>query len=263
VLAYDTDDVQILVKMLSNGHKAVAIFNRGLAPAEVTLTAGHMKLAGTAPITLKDLWTGATLPAFSGATTLRLAPRQTLVFDAAGTRILPGGIYLSEMPGRVNPAVDGVVVPQPDPTIHRMITPWGSTTDTGEPPEYTGWGGSQADATPYRQALRVQGKMYETGLGLLANSRLEVRAGGEFHRFVADVGVDDSTFDTDDVVTFSVYGDGKLLATSKPTRLGQAVQRLSANVAGVKIVELVARGRSDRNKRPTIVTWANAALLSN
>jgi len=263
VLAYDTDDVQILVKTLSNGHKAVAIFNRGLAPADVTLTAGHMKFAGTAPVTLKDLWTGATQPAFSGETKLRLNPRQTLVFDAAGTRTLVGGFFLSEMPGRVNPAVDGVVLPQPDPTIHRMINPWGSTTDTGEPPAYTGWGGAQADATPYRQALRIDGRMYETGLGVLANSRFEVRADGQFRRFIAEVGVDDSTFDTDDAVTFSVYGDGKLLATSKPARFGQAAQTLSANITGVKIVELMARGNSAKNKAPTVVTWGNAALLGD
>jgi len=261
VLAYDTDDVQILVKTLSNGHKAVAIFNRGLAPSEVTLTAGHMKFAATAPVTLRDLWTGVTLPAFSGETKLRLDPRQTLVFDAAGARTLSNGLYLSEMPGRVNPAVDGVVIPQPDPTIHRMITPWGGTTDAGEPPAYTGWGGAQADATPYRQALRIDGRTYETGLGALANSRFEVRGDGQFRRFVAEVGVDDSTFDIDDAVTFSVYGDGKLLATTKPTRFGQAAQTLSADVSGVKIVELVARGKSARNKSPTIVTWGNAALL--
>lgn len=263
VLAYDTDDVQILVKTLSNGHKAVAIFNRGLAPAEVTLTAGHMKFAATAPVKLKDLWTGATLPAFSGETKMRLDPRQTLVFDAVGARALADGLYLSEMPGRVNPAVDGVAVPQPDPTIHRMITPWGGTTDTGEPPAYTGWGGAQADATPYRQALRIDGRMYETGLGVLANSRLEVRADGQFRRFVAEIGVDDSTLDADDAVTFSVYGDGKLLATSKPARFGQTAQALSANIAGVKIVELVARGNSARNKAPTVVTWGNAALLGD
>lgn len=263
VLAYDTDDVQILVKTLSNGHKAVAIFNRGLAPAEVTLTASHLKFAATAPVTLKDLWTGATLPAFSGETKVRLDPRQTLVFDAIGTRALADGLYLSEMPGRVNPAVDGVVMPQPDPTIHRMISPWGGTTDTGEPPAYTGWGGAQADATPYRQALRIDGRMYGTGLGVLANSRFEVRADGQFRRFVAEVGVDDSTFDTDDAVTFSVYGDGKLLAASKPIRFGQAAQTLSANIAGVKIVELVARGKSTKNKAPTVVTWGNAALLGD
>lgn len=261
VLAYDTDDVQILVKTLSNGHKAVAIFNRGLAPANVTLTARHMKFAGTAPVTLKDLWTGAALPAFSGETTLHVDPRQTLLFDATGTRTLADGFYLSEIPGRVNPAVDGVTVPQPDPTIHRMINPWGGTTDSGEAPAYTGWGGAQADATPYRQALRVSGKTYDTALGVLANSRLEVRANSEFSRFVADVGVDDSTFDAEDSVTFSIYGDGKLLATSRPTRFGQAAQRMSANITGVKIVELVARGKSVRNKVPTIVTWGNAALL--
>lgn len=261
VLAYDTDDVQILVKTLSNGHKAVAIFNRGLAPTEVTLTAGHMKFSAAAPVTLKDLWTGATPPAFSGETKLHLEPRQTLVFDAAGARALGNGVYLSEMPGRVNPAVDGVVVPQPDPTIHRMRNPWGGTTDDGEPPAYTGWGGAQADATPYRQTLRIGGKAYESGLGVLANSRFEVKADGQFRRFVADVGVDDSTFDTDDAVTFSVYGDGKLLATSKPARFGQAVQTLRADIAGVRIVELVAKGGSAKNKTPTVVTWGNAALL--
>ncbi len=263
VLAYDTDDVQVLVKTLSNGHKAVAIFNRGLAPADVTLTARHLKFAGTSPVTLRDLWGGSPLPAFTGETKLHLDPRQTLVFDATGTRALGDGLYLSEMPGRVNPAVDGVTAPQPDPTIHRMINPWGATTDTGEPPAYTGWGGAQADATPYRQALRIHGKMFDTGLGVLANSRLEVRADGGFRRFVADVGVDDSTFDTDDTIIFSVYGDGKLLATSKPVRFGQPGQSLRADVTGVKIVELVARGKAARNKAPTVVTWGDAALLKD
>ncbi len=263
VLAYDTDDVQILVKTLSNGHKAVAIFNRGLAPAEVTLTASHMKFAATAPVTLKDLWTGATLPTFSGETKLHLDPRQTLVFDATGARALSNGLYLSEAPGRVNPAVDGVVSPQPDPTIHRMRNPWGDTTDDGEPPAYAGWGGAQTDATPYRQTLRIDGKAYQTGLGVLANSRFEVRADGQFRRFTADVGVDDSTFDTDDAVTFSVYGDGKLLTTSKPIRFGQAAQALSVDITGVKTVELVARGNSAKNKAPTVITWGNAALLGD
>lgn len=98
-------------------------------------------------------------------------------------------------------------------------------------------------------------------MGVLSNSRFEVRADGQFRRFVAEVGVDDSTFDADDAVTFSVYGDGKLLARSKPTRFGQPPQILSANIASAKIVELVARGRSNRNKAPTVVTWGNAALL--
>lgn len=261
VLAYDTDDVQILVKTLANGDKAVAIFDRGLAPADVTLTAGHLKFSDAVPVTLRDLWSGTSLSAFTGQTKLHVEPRQTLIFDASGQRSLADGLYLSEMTGRVNPAVDGVVVPQPDPTIHRMINPWGATTDTGESPAYGGWGGAQADATPYRQTLRIDGKLYETGLGVLANSRFEVRADSGFHHFAAEVGVDDSTFDTNDAVTFSVYGDGKLLARSKPARFGQPAQTLRANIAGVKIVELVARGNPAKTKVATVVTWGNAALL--
>jgi len=41
VIAYASDDVQIIVKTLSNGRKAVALFNLGLGQTEVTLTAAR------------------------------------------------------------------------------------------------------------------------------------------------------------------------------------------------------------------------------
>ncbi len=261
VLAYDSNDVQIFVKTLANGHKAVAIFNRGLAPADVILTADQIKFSKTAPIVLKDLWTKATLPAFQSDTKLHVEPRQTLIFDATGTRSLDGGLYLSEMPGRVNPAADGIVQPQADPTIHRMISPWGGTRGSGERPVYTGWGGAQADSTPYGQALKIAGKAFDSGVSALTNSRFEVRNDGEFTHFSAKVGVDDSTQDTSKYVTFFVYGDGKLLATSKPKRFGDTPDNLSVDVTKVKIVELVAKSVVDKTARPTVVTWAEAALL--
>ncbi|MFX8660954.1 hypothetical protein ABTM16_20160, partial [Acinetobacter baumannii] len=52
VLAYDGDTVQILVKSLANGDKAVAILNRTAAPVDATLTAGHLKLRKDADIAL-------------------------------------------------------------------------------------------------------------------------------------------------------------------------------------------------------------------
>lgn len=55
VLAYDTDDLHILVKTLDSGEKAVAIFNRGMGPLDIDLTAAHLKFRGDAPITLTDL----------------------------------------------------------------------------------------------------------------------------------------------------------------------------------------------------------------
>ncbi|ESQ89428.1 alpha-galactosidase [Asticcacaulis sp. AC460] len=262
VLAYETDDVQIFVKSRGDdpAHKAVAIFNRGTAAQEVTLSADHLKYAAGADVQLTDLWTKAALPAFKGEVKLRVEPRQTLVFDARGMRALDGGVYLSEMPGRVNPAVDGVVTPQADPFIHRGVSPWAGTRGRGDLPMYAGWGGAQADVTPYGRSLQIAGKPFASGIGILANSRLEVRLSGE-RRFTASVGVDDSTLDTSTPVTFQVYGDGKLLGQSSALRFGSAPEELTVEVAGYKILELVARSTVSGNAERTVVTWGNAALL--
>jgi hypothetical protein len=256
-LAYDADNVQIFVKSLAGGKKAVAIFNRGIAPAEVDLTAQQMKLAEDGDITLTDLWTKQQTK-IKKETKFQVAPRQTLIFTAEGPHRLKNGLYLSEMPGRVNPAVDGVTTRQPDPYIFRFQT-WGSTRGNGAHPQYAGWGGAQTDFTPFGQSLRIGGKDFDTGLGVLANSRLEVRNNGAT-TFTAEVGVDDSTLDTSRPVTFAVYGDGKLLAKSAPKAYGEKPETLTASVKGVKIVELVASNATAANVQPTVVTWGNAAL---
>ncbi|VXC99141.1 NPCBM/NEW2 domain-containing protein [Sphingomonas sp. 8AM] len=260
VIAYASDDVQAIVKTLSNGHKAVVLFNRGLAPATMELTAAQMKLAADAPITLRDLWTGKTLPAFTGETRFDLAPRETRIFEVSGTRRLRDGMYLSEVPGDVNVAVDGITASEPDPVVHRMMGQWSGTRDTGERPVYAGWGGAQADATPYDQTLQVAGRAFDTGLGVLAGSRLEVRNTRGATRFEALVGVDDSTRNTRDATEFFVYGDGRLLARSGARRFGDVVTSLSADVHDVKVIELVTRAVRRASDLPIVTTWAEAAL---
>jgi alpha-galactosidase len=258
VLAYDTDDLDILVKTLASGEKAVAIFNRGLGPIDVDLMADHLKFRSDAPIAVTDLWTGKS-STFTGTTKLHVAPRETLVLRARGTRALADGVYLSEQPGRVNPAVDGVADPQPDPTVYRSVAGWTGTHGAGDRPIYAGWGGARADSTPYGQTLQIAGKRYGAGIGILANSRLEVRS-EHYGRLAVSVGVDDTARDRRHAVTFLIYGDGRLLAKSRPLRRGMAAQALEANVAGVNIVELVAQSPgADNEKLP--VTWADAALL--
>lgn len=258
VIAYASDDVQIIVKTLANGKKAVALFNRGLGETQVTLTAAQLKFADGAPIQLRNLW-DQTASTFTDATSFTVAPRQTLVFEAAGARQLADGVYLSEIPGEVNVAVDGVRAPEADPVLHRMRNPWGETRGSGERPTYTGWGGAQADATPYDQALRIGGQGFDTGIGVLTNSRLEVR-NADHTRFEAQVGVDDSTRNTRDAVRFYVYGDGRLLAESGPKAFGETPSALTADINGVRIVEIVARSESLTSDLPLVVTWGNAAL---
>jgi len=260
VLAYDADDLEILVKPLASGQKAVAIFNRGLAPIDVDLTAEQLKFRNDAPVKLTDLWTKAD-STFTNETKLRVMPRETRIFRVSGERALAQGVYLSEQPGSVNPAVDGVVRPQADPTIFRSSAGWTGTKGPGERPMYAGWGGARADSTPYGQVMQIAGTRYASGIGILVNSRLEVRNQG-YRRLSAQVGVDDSAQDRKHDVTFMIYGDGKLLAKSKPLRWGQPAQALNADVAGVRMVELVARSAAGTNEQLP-VSWGNAALLSS
>jgi hypothetical protein len=259
-VVYDSSDLQILLKTLSNGEKAVAIFNRGSGPYDVSLQAAQLKYKSDAPVVLTDLWTKKQFT-FTNDTKLRVAPRETLIFRARGTRALADGFYLSEQPGKVNPAVDGVTRPVADPTIFRTAAGWGGTHGAGDRPQYAGWGGARADSAPYGQTLQIARKVYSSGIGILANSRLEVRNDG--HRsFTAKVGVDDSATDKVSAVTFTVYGDGKRLAQTRPMKWGMPAEPLDVDVSGVKVLELVARSDASENEALS-VTWGEAALTGH
>ncbi len=260
VVAYDTSDLQILVKTLASGEKAVAIFNRGSGPLEVNLNAGHLKFSATAPIEMTDLWSKQKV-SFTGEVKLKVQSRETLIFRAHGDSSLTGGHYLSEQPGSVNPAVDGVMRPTVDPTLFRTASGWAGTKGAGERPAYAGWGGARADSTPYGQLLQVAGKHFGAGIGILANSRMEVR-NRDAKRFVATVGVDDSATDKTHPVSFAVYGDGKLLATTPALKWGVPARQISVSVTGVRLIELVARASGADNHRLP-VSWGDAALMDH
>jgi len=256
-VAYDASDLQILVKTLANGDKAVAIFNRASSAYDVNLQAAQMKYRDDAPVELTDLWTQQQ-SRFTKEIKLHIAPRETLIFRARGVRALADGLYLSEQPGKVNPAVDGVTRPVADPTIFRTAAGWNGTRGAGDRPQYAGWGGARADSAPYGQTLQIARMTYQSGIGILANSRLEVR-NDSYRRFSARVGIDDSATDKVSAVTFTVYGDGKRLAQSPPLKWGAAAHSLDVDIAGVKLIELVARSTGSDNEALS-VTWGEAAL---
>ena len=225
---------------------------------DVSLQATQLKYRDDAPVELTDLWTKKQI-SFTKETKLRVAPRETLIFRARGTRALADGLYLSEQPGKVNPAVDGVTRPIADPTIFRTAAGWGGTHGAGDRPQYAGWGGARADSAPYGQTLQIARKTYQSGIGIRANSRLEVRNEG-YRRFATKVGVDDSATDKTRAVTFTVYGDGRLLAQSQPVRGRDGPVDIEANVAGVAILELVTRASGEADQDLPVV-WGEARLL--
>ncbi|KTT97076.1 NPCBM/NEW2 domain-containing protein, partial [Sphingomonas sanguinis] len=187
------------------------------------------------------------------------APHQTLIYRVTGAHRLANGHYLSEAPSDVNPAEDGIATPEGDPTIHHELSPWGGSKGPGDFPQYGGWGGAQADRTPFGRPLRLMGKVYDTGIGVLANSRLEVRNRGQ-SRFAATVGIDDSATARGQRVVFEVYGDGMLLARSRPVTLNETPAAIEADVRGRQIVELVARPDSAPEAALPVV-WGDAQLI--
>jgi hypothetical protein len=262
VLAYSSEDAQTLVKSTSDPRrKIVALFNRGNGTHEMTLLPEHLKFAGGSPIMLRNVWSKEQVTPFTGERKFTLKPRETLVFEAVGTRVLQNGLYLSEVPGLVNVAHDGVVRPEPDPMPHLGISPWSGTRESTRP-MLGGRGSAQADQTAFGEAIQLAGQGYRTGIGVLANSRLEIKAGGKFRRFTAEVGVDDNSRQVDVPVTFEMYGDGKLIGQTKALRFGDKPEKLTANIGGVRIVELVVRQTAEP-KLPASVAWADAALLND
>jgi hypothetical protein len=261
VLAHAGDDYQIVVKTFAaHGEKAVALFNRTDRAAQMELNSAHLKMRGDLPITVRDLWAHQDLGSFVGARKFDLRPHEVMMLKVAGTPLLGTGRYLSEMTGRINVAEEGIPALEADPTIHRMADPYApSTSSTGSRPVYAGWGAPRADSTPYDETLEIKGVPFRSGIGALANSRLEIRAEREFQNFTAMVGVDDSTRGRSAPVRFEVYGDGKRLAVSSPLRFGQPAVPISASVAGVKVVEIIARQLAHAEGN-VVVTWGDAAL---
>ena len=260
VLAYADSDRQILVKTLADGRKAVLLFNRSGVPAKFTLTAEHLKMDATAPIALRDAWARADAGTFTSQREFELKPREALLFTAAGKHLLPRGYFLSERPGNVYVARDGIRALEQDPVGYRSLASWATTDSGGTRPAYAGWGGPRADSTPYDQALSIRREAFRHGIGVLADSRLQVKVAPGSQRFVAKVGVDDSTRGKTAAVSFEVWGDGRRLALTAPLKFNQPARGLSADLRGVKLIELIARQHGADTAGPLVVTWGEARI---
>lgn len=261
VIAFSSSDVQIIVKQLSaRDEKAVVIVNRSTEPVTATLTAAHLKFSLTDVIRVRDLWSRHDLPPFTQEKTFTLAAHEAVMLRVQGRPELKGGVYLSEMPARIYVAADGIRAPEADPEIYRPVPLGDGTRGSGPRPALAGWGGPRADSTPYNNQLRIRGTPYASGIGALANSRLQVNTGSAFKRLEAQVGFDDSSRERFTKIRFEIYGDGRRLAQSPELSFGDAAYRVAADVTGVNIVELVAREVGDSHA-PSVITWGAAALL--
>ena len=96
------------------------------------------------------------------------------------------------------------------------------------------WFEPQRDHSVQNNPLIIDEKHYPRGIGVHADSEIEVTVPEGFTHFVADVGVDDEVpEDSPASVIFTVLGDGVVLYESPILRANSPPQRISVNVEGV------------------------------
>jgi hypothetical protein len=241
VIVHDDGKVQVLVKTLARtGERALAVFNRGTLKSEVEVTWRQLKLEPGSQADVRDLWAHGDLAPVADTLLVSVAPRETRMLKNTGKPLAGKGIFLSEMTGRINAAVDGTRKVNPDVTAAS--------------------GGPRADLTPQGTTISLAGRPQFYGIGIQADSRLEVLAKRQFTRFSAMAGVDDSSADADGEVVFRVYGDRKLLFESAPLKRGVAPTAMDVDVSGVDILELTAESGKGRERSLVTTAWGDARL---
>ncbi len=108
------------------------------------------------------------------------------------------------------------------------------------------------------KALTIGGTTYEHGLGVHADSSVEVFLGGNCSTFTAQIGVDDET-GADGSVVFEVYADGERVHESRRLTGDDKAVAVEAKVAGAQKLRLRVGDGSDGNAHDH-ADWADATV---
>lgn len=214
---YQDDQYEILIKTLTGEYstvakKAVLLLNKTASPKKVTLTSKQLNFVNDSKIKVFDAWRQKNLANFSNSLTLTVPAYGVRVLQTQGQHILGEKRYLSELPGLVHVAKQ-----------FKNSANVNKATD-----------GS---------LLSSHGKVYTIGIGVSANSLLQVKLDGQYSQFQALTAVNDFVETGKGLVSFSVYGDGKLLWQSEYKKSGDIPSQVSVDVSGVNILELAVKGR--------------------
>jgi alpha-galactosidase len=224
----------VVVRTLEGtGARAVALFNPGDKPATSQVDWTQLGYAPGTIASVRDIWAKQDRTGEKDAITVSLKPHEAVLLRLSGTPVDPDAVWLDEMPGRINVATDGV---------GNRALPAGTTP-------------ARVAMAPDGTPIKAGSQSFSKGIGVFANSRLELRADRGFRRFVAiPVALNSKT-----AVRFRVYSDRKLV--SDVTRLpGAPVAPINVNITHGRIVELVVTSPSGSGTTP-MAAWADAKLV--
>lgn len=154
------------------------------------------------------------------------------------------------------PVTATVAVPPPAGTSSLGDLPWLSARNGYGPVERNTSNGE--DAAGDGHPLTIGGVVYGDGLGVHAESAVEFYAAKRCERVTAEVGVDDEKGDRGSV-TFSVWADGKEVASTGTLTNAMPAETVSAEVTGAEVVRLVVTDAGDGNDSDH-ADWAEARL---
>jgi hypothetical protein len=100
---------------------------------------------------------------------------------------------------------------------------------------------------------------YAKGLGVHARSEITIALGGNYDRFVSDIGIDDEIGASGSVV-FEVWADGVKIYDSGIVLFDTPIQTVDVSVAGANELRLVVTDGGDNNYFDH-ADWADARLL--
>lgn len=126
-----------------------------------------------------------------------------------------------------------------------------------------GWGPAERDRSNGELAendgrlISIAGVKYNKGLGIHAESDLLFNLGGQYSRFLSDVGLDDET--AGGSVVFRVYGDGEKLYDSNVITNQTGKKSFNLDVNGVNKLRLVVTAAGDEGEFDH-ADWAGARL---
>jgi alpha-galactosidase len=225
---YRNGDAMVVVKTLSGtGARAVALFNRGPKPVEASVSWAQLGFAAGSTAKVRDVWAHGDRDT-NDKISVTLPAHGSVLLRVQGTPSNAAASFLANMPGRVNVAVDGLT--------QATALPMGQF--------------------PARIGAAPDGRILKTNaIGAFANSRLEVRADGAFHRFVTAPTV----LSGRQSVRFRVYADRKLVKEIVGSA-AQGAPPIDVDIASAKIVELVAITNAG-NARPPMIAWGDARLV--
>jgi len=108
-------------------------------------------------------------------------------------------------------------------------------------------------------AIVLHGVAYAKGLGAHAYSQINVDLAGQYERFSADVGVDDSAHGNGSI-DFKVYADDELLYDSGTLNADSSTQTIDVSVAGKQRLVLIATDGGNGIEYDH-ADWADAKLV--